>query len=349
MKKALVGTILFALFCALLSGCAVINPTAPTTAEPTTAEPTTASPKLDGDGQIVFTVPEVLNGLYCSPGLDVSSSEDVEGSDYVNCVILSAYPDADLAGQIRLAVKNGNAFWISTQFLERGIKKDKWGKRYMEIAENWQSEMDSVVATVRNEGAYNYFLGFYMDEPLLNRFSVKNVYDLSKYNHDTYGKRYFICFAVEGIVPSEYNENVTNGNMTKKYSTYITDAAYDMYWDFEEYKDKYERINEKMKAELPDDCRIWYIPWGYATTDKSIPAVRLMENQLLAHLEGMKEFLDKEENKGGLMTFCWKGEHLGFYGMKEVTEQGYWQKFFARFKEIGREIAGASQNSGIAE
>ena len=179
-----------------------------------------------------------------------------------------------------------------------------------------------------------------MDEPLLNRFSVKNIYDFSKYNHDTFGKRYFICFSVEGIVPSEYNDGVTNGHMTKHYSTYITDAAYDMYWDFETYKDKYERINEKMKIELPDACRIWYIPWAYTTADKSMPDVRLMENQLLAHLNGMKEFLDGEKHKGGLMTFCWKGEHLGFYGMKEVTEQGYWQNFFDRFKQIGREITG---------
>ena len=71
-----------------------------------------------------------------------------------------------------------------------------------------------------------------------------------------------------------------------------------------------------------------------------MPDVRLMENQLLAHLNGMKEFLDGEKHKGGLMTFCWKGEHLGFYGMKEVTEQGYWQNFFDRFKQIGREITG---------
>ena len=30
----------------------------------------------------------------------------------------------------------------------------------MAIAEDWQSEMDKVVATVREEGAFNYFLGF---------------------------------------------------------------------------------------------------------------------------------------------------------------------------------------------
>lgn len=340
MKRFFAMLLLAAVFCTFLAGCTVSKRTEETTETPTAPKPPEPERERDENGQFVFDVPDVMNGLYCSPGLDFANSEDVEGTDYINCVILSAYAQDDLAGQIRLAIKNGNAFWINTQFLERGIVKDKWGKRYMAIAEDWQSEMDKVVATVREEGAFNYFLGFYMDEPLLNRFSVKNIYDFSKYNHDTFGKRYFICFAVEGIVPSEYNDGVTNGHMTKQYSTYITDAAYDMYWDFETYKDKYERINEKMKLELPDACRIWYIPWAYTTADKSMPAVRLMENQLLAHLNGMKEFLDGEEHKGGLMTFCWKGEHLGFYGMKEITEQGYWQNFFDRFKQIGREITG---------
>lgn len=50
---------------------------------------------------------------------------------------------------------------------------------YMPIAEKRREETDRVVATVRGEGAFNYFLGFYTDEPLLNRFSAKTVYGLS--------------------------------------------------------------------------------------------------------------------------------------------------------------------------
>lgn len=44
---------------------------------------------------------------------------------------------------------------------------------YMPIAENRREETDRVVATVRGEGAFNYFLGFYTDEPLLNRSAQK--------------------------------------------------------------------------------------------------------------------------------------------------------------------------------
>lgn len=54
---------------------------------------------------------------------------------------------------------------------------------YMPIAEKRREETDRVVATVRGEGAFNYFLGFYTDEPLLNRFSAKTLYGLSKHNH----------------------------------------------------------------------------------------------------------------------------------------------------------------------
>ena len=54
---------------------------------------------------------------------------------------------------------------------------------YMPIAEKRREETDRVVATVRGGGAFHYFLGFYTDEPLLNRFSAKTLYGLSKHNH----------------------------------------------------------------------------------------------------------------------------------------------------------------------
>ena len=146
MKRFFAMLLFAAVFCTFLAGCTVSKRTEETTETPTAPEP---ERERDENGQFVFDVPDVMNGLYCSPGLDFANSEDVEGSDYVNCVILSAYAQDDLAGQIRLAIKNGNAFWINTQFLERGIVKDKWGRRYMAIAEDWQSEMDKVVATVR--------------------------------------------------------------------------------------------------------------------------------------------------------------------------------------------------------
>ena len=55
---------------------------------PQRPEPPEPERERDENGQFVFDVPEVMNGLYCSPGLDFANSEDVEGTDYINCVIL---------------------------------------------------------------------------------------------------------------------------------------------------------------------------------------------------------------------------------------------------------------------
>ncbi len=54
---------------------------------------------------------------------------------------------------------------------------------YMPIAENRREETDRVVATVRGEGLSLIYSAFIRTEPLLNRFSAKTVYGLSKHNH----------------------------------------------------------------------------------------------------------------------------------------------------------------------
>lgn len=308
----------------------------------TTEKTVPAEPErlLDADGQYAFTVPETMMGLYISPGMDASVVEDVEGSDYINFVFVSAFNDTDFSMQVEQAVENGNCFWINTQFLETGIKENEEGVREMGIREDWQARMNALADIIREEKAWNYFLGFYMDEPLLNRFSAEQVYALSKYNHDTFGKRYFVCFSVEGIVPSEYSDHVANGRMTKEHSVYITDAGYDMYWDYDEWSEKYKSINKKMKLELPDDCKIWYVPWAFSYADKSAEDVAKLEPAITKHLNAMYQFLEEEEHKGGLVTFCWRGSVLGFYGMEEMLANGAWQSYFGRFKDIGRTLCG---------
>ncbi|MCQ2432631.1 MAG: hypothetical protein MJ175_08525 [Clostridia bacterium] len=294
--------------------------------------------ETDADGQYLFDIPETLMGVYLSPGIDGAEVEDAEGSDYINAVIVSAFDDYDFTLQIRLAIKNGNAFWINTQFLETGFFENNEGQREMGVREDWQERMDALAVIIRREKAWNYFLGFYMDEPLLNRFTAERVYALSKYNHDTFSKRYFICFSVEEIVPSEYSDHVAYGRMTKEYSVYVTDAAYDMYWDYDEWSAKYKSINEKMKKELPDDVRIWYIPWAYSYNDKTFEEVAALEPKLITHLNAMYDFLMAEEHKGGLMTFCWRGSRLGFYGMEELIAENEWMGYFDRFREIGKSL-----------
>ena len=198
--------------------------------------------------------------------------------------------------------------------------------------------MADVVQKIKSVGAWNYFLGWYMDEPLLNKFSAQDVYMFTKHNHDTYQKRYFICFAVEAVAPSAYSDGSTRGHITKETSKYITDAGYDMYWEYDVWGNKYLTANKEMHSRLADDCNIWYIPWAYASNQSTKTAVNTNEKTYITHLNAMYEFLKREEHPGGLMTFTFEGEKLNFYGIKEMVSEGYWLNLYIRLTKIGKEI-----------
>ena len=71
MKRFFAMLLLAAVFCTFLAGCTVSKRTEETTEIPTAPEP---ERERDENGQFVFDVPEVMNGLYCSPGLDFANS-----------------------------------------------------------------------------------------------------------------------------------------------------------------------------------------------------------------------------------------------------------------------------------
>ncbi len=276
---------------------------------------------------------QLLCGFYISRGKGEPKHVDVEATDYVNCVILSAVNVEGFRADVERNVAYGNVFWVNTQFLECRVMDG-----VMIIPDDWQKKMDDVVALLKEWGAYERFLGWYMDEPLLNRFTPEQVHRFSRYNHEKFGKRYFICFAVEEFAPEEYSDGIVKKHMTREFSPYITDGAYDMYWDFAPNRGKYERINNRLRENLPDDCRIWYVPWTYLNSNKTYEEAQTYEERLLEHLEAMYTFLKAEKNPGGLMSFLWHGEILGFYGVEEVTAAGYWKKLHCRLEEIGNEI-----------
>lgn len=296
--------------------------------------------------QIKVTVPKTFSGIYGDPGLKTSPVADLWGSDYINCTILGT---GDLEMNIQMCMQNGIFFWISMAPLcEAGIDQET---KEMKIKFDWKQNMDKIADRIKMVGAWNYFLGWYMDEPLLNRFSAEDVYMFTEYNHNTFQKRYFICFAVEGIAPEGYSDGMTRGSMTKETAKYITDCAYDMYWEFDKWEDKYKLINKSMKKRLSDDCKIWYIPWAYGSTDaegdRNKPNMKAMaenEQMYIDHLNGMYNFLKEEKNPGGLFPFLFSGDHLAFYGIEEMVEAGHWTNYFELLKKYGRELVGKKVN-----
>lgn len=303
--------------------------------EPVSSEKTPTFPE-----QIKVNVPNTFNGFYGDPGIVVSPVANLWSCDYVNCTILTA---SDLDIKIKMCVNKGIFFWINMAYIcEAGIDPTT---KQMKIQPNWRENMQKVADTVKQHGAWNYFLGWYMDEPLLNKFTPENVYMFTEYNHFTFGKRYFICFAVEGIAPECYSEGIIPKSMSKETTKYLTDCAYDMYWDFDKWEDKYKKINSLMKSRVPDNCKIWYIPWAYGDVDPATstekPNMKKMaenEEKYIKHLNGMYNFLKQEQNPGGMFTFIFRGKDLNFYGIEEMVQQGHWTNYFDLVKKYGKEL-----------
>lgn len=258
---------------------------------------------------------------------------NVGGSDFVNCSIFRADNTDSFKANIKKCYENNTFFWVDTIF----IVGETVDGAEAQVYDDWKDRLEQCVEIIKSTGMYNYFLGWYMDEPGLCGFSREFISELSKYNHDTYGKRFFVTFAVAEIAPETFG--FTNDTpMTREYSEYITDASYDLYWDVNTSLDKYEACNTKLHAAVPDNCRIWYIPWQYALNSMTKDEAQQLESKRIDHTNKMYEFLKAEQNPGGLMCFLFNGSVNVFYGIEEMVSDGKWLDLFALDKQIGKEI-----------
>ncbi len=302
----------------------------------TETEPATEAALETAPPIVVADNNQVFNGFFCA----TNGKVDAEKLDYVNCALLGPGNQAEFKMELEKSVEEGNYFWVYTTFLQGGVRNGS-----MTLVMMWEKHMERIVKQIKEADAYDLFLGWYMDEPLLNKFTPEQVYEVSKYNAETYGKRYFICFAVEGFAPHVYSDGIVKKHMTREFSTYITDAAYDMYWEYGPNRNTYEKINEALHEAMPEDCRIWYVPWTYVRADnKTAKQADKYELRLIAHLNAMYEFLKAEENPGGLVSFLWQGKGFGYWGVDEMVAEGYWLKLHKRLEEIGTEIVSGALN-----
>lgn len=266
-------------------------------------------------------------GLTVDPlELDTSSITYSE-TDYVNVMLAGSSLD-EVVYALKLAKKNNCRVWInihSALFSSPSTLSGQWEKRF-----------DEVDAAARNSGAYDCLLGYYLDEPLLCGISHADLLAVTKYNKQQFGKRFFICFAVSGVAPEVWNSPDASPAITKETGKYITDIAFDMYWDFKQHKATYDRVIDGMKTRIGrDDVKVWYVPCVMN------PSGSFNETQAIEHLQGMYEYLKQEKNPGGLLCYTLRthnGDGLGNVGMDEM-EDAPWNKLRAECVKIGREIS----------
>ncbi len=254
---------------------------------------------------------------------------DMIKSDYANVFTYSG------EYALKLIAENNSKVWVNVYKYYKMICDDKIG---------WEDSFDKMAKDLKDTGCWDSVLGWYLDEPLEH----EAILTLSKYAYEKYKKRFFICYFAASMAP-EYSVlgSYDKEGISERTTEYITDIAYDLYWDVTTHRDVYEYVNRSMHKRLgKNNPKIWYIPY-LAVWGKDLEET--VENQQntnliqLAHLELMYEFLKQEENPGGLMCYAYNVDDTSFedqYGWKEANKlsEGIFDTLFRRSVEIGREI-----------
>lgn len=248
-------------------------------------------------------------------------------TDCVNTVLVGSNIE-DAAHTLVLAKETNCRVWINIHAaLFTGTQK---------LSGSWQKNFDAVDAAMRETGAYDRLLGYYLDEPYLCGISEDDFVAVTKYNHDKFGKRFFVCFAVSGVAPEVWKPETPTEVLNPNAARYLTDIAFDMYWDFTaENKKVYDQVIAKMKERAGrDDLYIWYVPCVMNASGT------FSEQKAIAHLKGMYDYLKQEKHPGGLLGYTYRtsdGDGLGNIGLGEMGDKP-WKSLENECARIGREI-----------
>lgn len=250
-------------------------------------------------------------------------------SDYVNtCFASSTY-------SLKLMREHNCKAWVNVYDIFIKVRAG---------AIDWKDSFDEKVQNFKDEGVYDVILGWYLDEPT----DHQAVLELTKYAWEAYGKRFFICYLACSVAP-DYK---TIGSMdpvgiSKETTKYLTDIAYDIYWNFGANRHVYQEITNRMHSRLGNpDTKVWYIPyialWGSAF-DGVNDDYDATNKWQIEHLEGMYEMLKNEENPGGLMCYTFyhgNPDYENQYGWKQGNQftDGAFMPIYKKSVEIGREI-----------
>ena len=258
-------------------------------------------------------------------------------SDYVNTCLVSTSRSGD---SIRVNIKtlefmreNNCKAWIGVYDIFRIAGN-----------EGWEDLFDSFVKYLKDNDVYDVVLGWYLDEPT----NHERVRTITKYAKEKYNKRFLICYLASSVAPGYQAIGIYDSvGISKRTTEYLTDIAYDLYWDVNTSRYIYEEVTRRMLSNLGNpDTKIWFIPyvaiWG-GSFQKDNPDYAADNKFGIQHLNTMYEFLKQQENPGGLLCYAYTIGNTSFenqFGWKQANDlnNGAYDPIFARSIEIGREI-----------
>ena len=244
--------------------------------------------------------------------------------------------------------KNGGGAWVDVYSI---YSKAVSAKTEDEIAQ-WKADFDAKVANLKATGYWEAVNGWYLDEPT----NHNAVLAISEYAVK-YGKRFFVCYMAGSVAPNNTTINHPNSDhyvadgITEETTKYLTDIAYDLYWNPAQNVSLYEDINAEMHSRLGNNKpKIWHVTFtalSASALTNTPEANKALCDSMIANLNTMYNFLKEEENKGGLLCYSYdKPSYPGQYGLFQINEMtnGAFDALLERANEIGREIC-----SGILE
>ncbi|MHB1453841.1 MAG: hypothetical protein ACYCYM_07815 [Saccharofermentanales bacterium] len=219
-------------------------------------------------------------------------------SDYINIMFAGGggASVASIVEQVRAIKEHGKTCWVQvydSTFVRSGDKTV--------LRDNFKTNLIEITKALTDADVYDCVRGIYLDEPFLQGISKEELYEMTRFYRLLNDKKgVFICFSVTAICPDIWKPDYPVDQLDEKTSEYITDIAFDMYWDYSEYEYLYKKITNRMyEITRNHDTKYWFVPMTMSGAGKST------ENTSIEHTNGLYELLKESPNPGGLVCYSY--------------------------------------------
>ena len=269
----------------------------------------------------------MLLGMYHFPDHPTPTMTDAEYLEMVEAVFKEGY--------VNTVATNGNRCFrdMLALYKKYNIKFFMYTSLYNSNTSSISAyirQVENKVKVIREEGAWDLFLGFHWDEPTQNGQTGDDFLAMTKALYEKWGKRNYPVFAVAAFL-EEYYVGDGMEQKTELYETrhmqYVTDAGWDIYhidlrreadnnpsqqaqlrhWSnkYGEYfangRDFFRFVHRRLAERIDHEFTSWFYPaTRYGGVSTGTPAD---EGFMIGQIEGFTEILMEQDNPGGLMLY----------------------------------------------
>jgi len=256
--------------------------------------------------------------------------------------------------QCKLALKYDDIVWLGAPIF----------RSQNESLEAYMDRVDVGVQKIKDEGVWDAVVGFHWDEPILNKQTNQDFYEMTKALSEKYGKRIFPVFSCYEITGYKGNEEDKLGEIQfEKYaSEYITDIGFDSYGQdvrpeyaeamrpkIEAFAKRFPEVTsaeayyrfytKKLKELMIGEPNIWYYPCAYICNTWT--GEKTNEDYCIAHLEFFLKLLKEQEHPGGIHVYNWKTWYdyrpaLDYFLDADCPER--WNRYEKVLKDVCKEV-----------